>query len=113
MRFDPHVVRRTIGRYRLTRRLGRGAAGMVFRAVDLDRHRTVALKILYHLYDEEAVVRFKNEVRTMQQLNHFNIVRALSTTVRSCGGSFYYFPMELVRGHSLEDFMLQQGSLEL
>lgn len=51
------------GRYRFERRIGIGAMGIVYRAVDLTLHRPVAIKTLRYL-SPEAAVRLRHEART-------------------------------------------------
>ena len=69
----------TVGRYRLVRRLGRGATGEVYEAVDGDR--VVALKLLYPHYAGDATnrSRFDRELEVVRGLEHPNIVRPLDT----------------------------------
>jgi serine/threonine protein kinase len=111
IQFDPNKIRQTIGRYRLTRLLGRGTVGTVYRAQDLRTRQAVAIKVLYHVFNRETLLRFKNEVRTMRGLHHPNIVRALSGTLRRCSVNYYYFPMELVEGYSLEWYLTHQSTM--
>lgn len=63
------------GRYRVQERLGRGGMGEVFRAIDVDLDRDVALKYLAPevVHDKESVTRFVNEARTASALDHPNI----------------------------------------
>jgi len=81
-------------RFQVLRRLGGGGMGVVYEALDHERNTRVALKTLRTL-DANAVLRFKNEFRWLQDLQHPNLV--------SLGELFaendqWYFTMELVDG---------------
>jgi serine/threonine protein kinase len=82
-------------RYRVVRRLGEGAMGAVYEALDREGGRAVALKRLLY-YSPEALYRFKREFRTLADVYHPNLVRLyeliISENDRPC------FAMELVRG---------------
>jgi serine/threonine protein kinase len=62
--------------YRIVGVLDRGGMGVVYKAVDVDLDRTVALKIIApeHTQDPTAVARFKAEARLAASLEHPNIV---------------------------------------
>jgi hypothetical protein len=62
--------------YRIESLLDRGGMGVVYKAVDIDLERTVALKIIApeHTQDATAVARFKAEARLAASLEHPNIV---------------------------------------
>jgi hypothetical protein len=81
-------------RFRLLARLGEGGMGTVYEALDVDRNTHVALKIL-HADASGALARFKREFRTLQDVQHPNLV-ALHELVAE--GSSWFFTMELVRG---------------
>src|SRR5580765_5553761 len=73
---DPQLL----GRYRLNRKLGSGAMGVVYEALDPKLNRTVAIKtILKSHLDEEVAreysVRFREEAQAVARLNHPNIVQ--------------------------------------
>lgn len=65
----------TIGHYRVLDKLGEGGMGVVYKAVDLNLGRTVALKVLAPqvLKDGECKVRFMREARAAALLEHANI----------------------------------------
>ncbi len=57
------------GKFRLDRLLGRGGMGLVFRAMDLDLHRRVAVKTLPRV-SSEATLRLRREARAMAAVAH-------------------------------------------
>jgi len=64
-----------LGRYSVVELLGSGGMGQVYRAVDADLRRDVALKVLppdMH-GNAERVARFRREARALAVLNHPNI----------------------------------------
>src|SRR4030095_1433647 len=61
----------TLGKYRITGTLGRGATGIVYRAVDESLGREVAVKILNpSLAESETLKRFRAEAAVLAKLNH-------------------------------------------
>ena len=91
-------------------RIGRGGMGAVFRAVDQQLDRVVALKVLSpeHSRNPGAVQRFHNEARAAARLDHENIARAFFFG-EDQGLQFIAF--EFVRGTNIRDFILQKGML--
>jgi serine/threonine-protein kinase len=69
-------VGRTVGNYRITKRVGTGGMGEVYLAQDSRLARPVALKLLAaHLTaDEDRVRRFRLEALAASALNHPNII---------------------------------------
>jgi serine/threonine protein kinase len=65
------------GRYRIVSPLGKGGMGEVYRAEDLRLGQTVALKFLPRslAQTEEALERFRLEVRLARQVSHPNVCR--------------------------------------
>jgi serine/threonine-protein kinase len=90
-----------LGRYRLTRLLGRGAMGEVWEANDnVSDGAKVALKIM-HAADEEllsARIHFAREARLAAQLRHPHVVNVRDAG-EAAGTSFMV--MEMVEGPSL------------
>jgi serine/threonine protein kinase/tetratricopeptide (TPR) repeat protein len=92
--------------------LGRGAMGITYKAVDLDLHRPVALKVIAERYlgDESARVRFLREARAAASVRHPNVA-----TVLHLGriGSSYFYAMEFVEGETLERLIKRSGRVEV
>lgn len=100
----------TIGKYQLTNRLGAGAMGTVYLAVDQMLQRKIALKILSPQLaaHPEFVIRFKREARTTAQLSHRNVVHVHE--VDEIDG-FLFYAMEYLEGQGLDDVVKQKGKL--
>lgn len=64
------------GRYEIESELGRGGMAVVYRARDVELHRTVALKVLpaQFMHDPSFLDRFRREAHTIAQLEHQAIV---------------------------------------
>ena len=102
---------KTIDKYLIRRRLGRGATGIVYAAED-DQHRPVALKMLRHdlTFDRHATIRFHQEADIVSELKHPNIVAVLSE-FSAYGTSF--IAMEMCDGPSLSDLIRTHGALPI
>ena len=103
---QPASPPRIVGDFRLIRELGSGGMGTVFEAEQRSMGRRVALKILPFaaLANEKSLKRFQNEVRAAAALDHPHIV-----SVYSIGEDrgIHYFAMQLIRGHTLADFIAE------
>ncbi len=64
----------TIGRYQISKELGRGGMGIVYAAFDPELERNVALKILRSGIAGEAEQRLLREARAMAKLQHPNVI---------------------------------------
>jgi len=84
----------TLTRFDVVRRLGEGGAGFVYEAIDRDRDGRVALKML-RVLDGEMLLQLKEEFRSLQDLEHRNLIRLFEL---SCEGDKWFFTMELVEG---------------
>ena len=64
-----------LGPYEVTAQIGRGGMGEVYRALDNNLGRPVAIKILPDAFahDLERLARFEREAKTLASLNHPNI----------------------------------------
>ena len=96
------------GRYRLTRRLGRGGMAEVFAAEDVRLGRTVAVKLLRSDLAEDPVskARFTREAQSVAGLNHHAVVAVYDSGEDVVGhGVVPYIVMEIVEGHTIRDLL--------
>src|ERR1700720_2843526 len=88
--------------------LGRGAMGVTYKAVDVDLHCPVTLKVISERYlgDESARLRFLREARAAASVRHPNVASVfhLGRT-----GSSYFYAMEFVAGETLENLIKRSG----
>src|SRR5438093_4429973 len=100
------------GRYRLTAPLGEGGMSTLWRAVDQQLDREVAVKILRPQYsaDPGFAARFRQEARAVASLAHPNIV-----SVHDYGtdpdGTTQYIVMQLVEGRDLAAILHDRGRI--
>src|SRR5258708_11981542 len=93
------------GRYEIVGELGRGAMGVVYKAVDPVIGRSVAVKAIKlsaegtGLTRSELLARFQTEARAAGLLTHPNIVVVFDAGEED---GLYYITMELVEGKSLQ-----------
>jgi serine/threonine protein kinase len=94
----------SIGRYRVIKRIGRGAMGVVYAAEDDQLGRRVAIKLMLGAYDEDPDLRerFFREARITGQLAHRNIVTVFDLGEEN-GRPFIV--MELLEGQPLGEFL--------
>jgi Protein kinase domain/PEGA domain len=96
------------GRYEITGELGRGAMGVVYKAIDPVIGRTVAVKAIKlnaegtGLSRPELLSRFQTEARAAGLLTHPNIVVVFDAGEED---GLYYITMELVEGKSLQSLL--------
>src|SRR5271169_6653071 len=90
--------------------LGRGAMGVTYKAVDVDLHCPVTLKVISERYlgDEMARLRFLREARAAASVRHPNVASVfhLGRT-----GQNYFYAMEFVEGETLESLIKRSNRL--
>jgi serine/threonine protein kinase len=72
----PDPVPASIGRYRIESRVGSGSFGTVYRALDPNLKRRVAIKVTHRhrIRQAEDIDQFRREAQILAQLDHPNIV---------------------------------------
>jgi eukaryotic-like serine/threonine-protein kinase len=103
---------RSLGDYRLLRRLGEGGMGAVYLGYEVNGGRQVALKILNDalIGNQGYVDRFYREARSGRLLDHPHIVRTYDVG-QDRATSKHYLVMEYVDGPSAQALMAQRGPL--
>ena len=98
----------TIGRYRLLEKIGRGAMGTVYRAVDPESGSHVAVKVMGAELsgDPELAERFRREAMSAAELDHPNITRVYDFGAE---GRQLFMAMELLDGFDLRR-LIDQGA---
>jgi Tol biopolymer transport system component len=98
-----------LGPYEISSRIGAGGMGEVWRARDTRLGRDVAIKVLPEgvAQNDEFLVRFEREAKTISSLNHPNICTLFDVGHES---GAHFLVMELIEGESLAD-RLQKGPL--
>jgi serine/threonine protein kinase len=92
-------------------KLGRGAMGITYKALDVDLRCPVALKVISERYlgDESARLRFLREARAAASVRHPNVASVFHLG-RSAEG--YFYAMEFVEGETLENLTKRSGRLD-
>src|SRR5574341_1156535 len=86
------------GRYRIIRWLGGGGMGRVYEALDTELDERVALKVLRTGLSDDALERFRREVKLTRRIQHRNVARMFDIGEHK-GEKF--LTMELVNGEPL------------
>jgi serine/threonine-protein kinase len=100
-----------LSHYRLIEKIGEGGMGVVWRAVDTNLDREVAIKVLPGevAADSERLSRFEREAKLLAALNHPNI--ATVHGLHEAGG-IRFLAMELAAGEDLSR-RLSRGALSI
>lgn len=104
------MIGTTIGSYRIVEKIGEGAMGAVYRAVDVMLDRAVAVKALRPELSRQSELaeRFRAEAVALARLNHPNI--AILHGLLSHEGQLFMV-MEFVRGETLEQVIRDAGPM--
>jgi serine/threonine protein kinase len=107
-----------LGKYKIMEERGRGAIGVVYRAIDTTIERAVAIKIINidatmmdtasELADKTS--RLKREARAAGSLHHTNIVAIYEYAQ---DGPTAYIAMEFIDGCDLKEYLNNKDTIEL
>ena len=100
----------TIGKFRLEEELAQGGMGIIFRAVDLELNREVAVKLLLNRHSGKPQLRqqFTNEVRITSRLQHPGIIPIYQMGETEDARPF--FAMKLVTGKSFSALLAARAN---
>jgi len=95
--------------YRLIEKIGEGGMGLVWKALDTDLGREVAIKVLPEVFagDADRLNRFQREARLLASLNHPSIAAVYGLHEHE---GMRFLAMELVQGEDLS-VRLSRGQL--
>jgi serine/threonine-protein kinase len=98
------MVGKTILHYRISKEIGKGGMGVVYKAEDTKLHRTVAIKALSAdlVGDEKARTRFLREARAASAIDHPNICTVYEVNEVD---DVLFFVMQYVDGKTLKKFV--------
>lgn len=98
------------GKYKILEVIGEGGMATVYRAIQTNLNRQVALKVIHQnmVHDEEFINRFKREAQVCSSISHTNIV-----TVYDVGsvGTVHFMSMEYLEGMTLREIIKAKGPL--
>jgi hypothetical protein len=99
---------KTLGKYELRERIGRGGMAEVYKAYHASLDRFVALKVLHPFLGEDPQFkeRFSKEARNVAQLRHPNIVQVYDFDFDATR-ELYYMVMEHIDGPTLRARLMQ------
>ena len=103
---------RDFGNYRLEEKIGEGGMGVIYRAIQLDLQRVVALKMIRNaqLATQSEIKRFYAEARSAAALNHPGIVPVIES---GKVGEQHFFSMGFIEGINLAELLKEHAiSLE-
>ena len=98
-------------RYEISQLLGEGGMSYVYKAIDKQLQRTVAIKTLKPNYveQEKFVERFKREAQTAANLNHPNIVQIFDWGI----GDVPFVVMEYIEGNTLTSIIANKRTISM
>lgn len=106
------------GRYEILGEVGEGGFAVVYKGLDIEIDREVAIKVLdlesfradHEAYDN-VLKRFRREARTSARIQHPNAVTIYDFGETEQGWPF--IAMELLKGHDLEEELARHGAVTL
>lgn len=100
-----------LGGYELVGQVIKLKKTTIYKAIQVELERLVAVKILLPEYENEEYIRkFFMEAQATSRFNHPNLVRIYDMGVEDNG---YYYAMELVEGENLSDKLGSEGRLQM
>jgi serine/threonine-protein kinase len=104
------MVGSEIGSYRIVEKIGAGGMGVVYKAIDTNLDRVVAVKALNPEFSGNPALleRFRGEARAQAQLNHPNLATLYAFLVQD---DVAYMVMEFVDGETFHAMLTRRGPI--
>ena len=92
------------GRYQIREKIGEGTTGIVYRVLDRERLRDMAIKVIYPwlLPNQEARARFRDDAALACELYHPAIANLIGHQTH---GNVHFLVMELLQGQTLRQWL--------
>lgn len=113
---DIDLAGRTIGDFRIRRRLGQGGMGQVYLAEQISLGREVALKILRPELagNKTSLERFKAEATAVAKATHANIVQIYTIQEAALDNQLVHcIALEYVEGRNLREYLEKKGTPDI
>jgi serine/threonine protein kinase len=109
---ETYIRNALASRFEVLEEIGRGGMSVVYKAIQKNLNRTVALKVLPRQFtnDDEFLSRFHREAQAAASLNHPNVVTIFD---EGSENGLHYISMEFVEGESLDDILQRSGPLSV
>jgi serine/threonine protein kinase len=106
------MIEQVIGTFRIVEKIATGGMGTVYKGIDLEHQREVAIKMLHpdSIHDPQLIERFRSEASLLGRLNHINITAFYDFI---CFDNQYFIAIEYVRGDTLEKIIAKFGAFSL
>jgi len=111
---DPFIGKEILnGQFQVLQKIGSGGMGSVYKSLQKDMNRMVAVKILHPKLANRSdlVSRFRREARAMSQLTHPNTVRVFLYGELEEGS--LYIVMEYLDGKNLNQMVRTEGAFQM
>jgi serine/threonine-protein kinase len=105
---EGELTGKTLGDYRVLRKLGQGGMGQVYLAEQISLKRKVALKFLRPdlVSNPTSLARFRREAEAVAKATHANIVQVYALDEKE---GLQFMALEYVDGRTLKDYMARKG----
>lgn len=102
------LIGKVIDNYKILEVIGRGGMGVVFKAMDMNLEKIVALKMIdpFLARDENFLQRFKTEARALARLENQNIVGVHALRETEFG---LFMVMEYVSARTISEWLREKG----
>jgi len=106
------IIGKVVDNYKIIEVIGRGGMGVVFKAMDLNLEKTVALKMIdpFLARDENFLKRFKTEAKALAKLDNRNIVNVYALRETELG---LFMVMEYVQAKTISEWLREKGKFSI